>query len=295
MIFDQYNLHDNITTIYRNRLFSSAIRPQPASRLLSLPAEIRLIIYDYVFAPPFDHSSAKFLAPLATCRLINREALKLAFERCQFRISTHANLMYRPRLWELGDLQKHLRHVEISMPMSKLNAVGPNNPFILTQLPLNMLKISFSEDVQYYCSLTWEREISLYNTLISAILYRSSTQKLGDKTQETYRNPYLQMKRRLELKTWNFRPLPLDLWNVMLHCQTKDVVVEVKKGYRDPDFLWNAFVHFQLVDRPYKKIKMSLPDAADNAGVATAWWKKHMFYDEGEASFVRLVTAPVPM
>ncbi|KAH7128480.1 hypothetical protein B0J11DRAFT_272182 [Dendryphion nanum] len=65
---------------------------QHHAKLLQLPAEIRLLIYDILF-PPFDlgdiHSPTVSLTPLLICKLIYLETFSLAFSRACFVLKVH--------------------------------------------------------------------------------------------------------------------------------------------------------------------------------------------------------------
>ena len=120
----------SLETVYKKKIFQSPVGLQSASRLLSLPVELRMMIYEHLFAPPYARTNT--LAILATCRKIHGEILVLALEKAQFQMSGHKGLSFQSKLWALGPLQQHLRHVNITMPIQKLSDTSANNPFILT-------------------------------------------------------------------------------------------------------------------------------------------------------------------
>lgn len=77
----------------------------PPSRLLTLPAEVRLLVYVHLFAgttlrPRYQvrlrsasnpQPAAKTTAVLATCHLCHAEALPVFFQTCQFKLMTAAD------------------------------------------------------------------------------------------------------------------------------------------------------------------------------------------------------------
>jgi hypothetical protein len=129
--------------LYRNRMFRpETIMLQNNSLFMALSPEIRLAIYEFVFTPPYDKMN-NILSILATCRKVHEEALIMALKTTRFHLDGYNGLKFQTRLRNLGDLQQHLRHIDVAMSIQKLDANSGNNPFVLTKLPLAPLEIDF--------------------------------------------------------------------------------------------------------------------------------------------------------
>ncbi|KAF2657182.1 hypothetical protein K491DRAFT_777453 [Lophiostoma macrostomum CBS 122681] len=277
-------------------LFQTAIEPQPGSRFLSLPAEVRLLIYIHVFAEPSSLQHSGDLALLRTCRRVNEEAVELAFAKTKWHISSTSSLNYRAGLWNLGVLQLKLRHIEICMPLAKIDAIGASNPFVLTLLPLNILKITFEDEEPE----AWRQEVELYHNFISALLYSSPpkeshgdrtnnteqtkasgnlVKRHSDRTVEIYKYAHLQMRRRLEVCAWAFRPSPAELENVVARMRAKEVVVRCKQY--EADLLWQSFLHFDLLHHHFRTLKVrGCAQGGVDDGPSRTKQKIMVFYDE---------------
>lgn len=275
----------------KDKNFKKEFAAQPASRLLSIAPEIRLMIYEYVLTRPLpENSTAKdALAFLATCRLISAEATDLAFRAVVFKINTQSHLSYRPRLNALGPLQNQLRMIDITMPISKIYATGGNNPFLLMQLPLAKLRITFTGSVPKH----WTEKTDRYYKFVSAFLYRSSPKTLGDNTTEIYQYRHLHWKRSVEVYSWNFRPRPVDVQEVMTKFRAKDVAVRYKHEDAGEDVFWRAFRYFGLLRQPYGKLKRAGSDVTDDteAGKSNRI-VGYMFFDDAEWTFFRVYSCP---
>jgi len=95
-------------------LFRPHATMQPESRLLSLPAELRLLVYSFIFSfgwnPP---PSSLCLAPLLVCKQIHTEARLLAFSLTNFSLARSYPL--RPYLGVLDCEQiRSIRHLTIN-------------------------------------------------------------------------------------------------------------------------------------------------------------------------------------
>ncbi|KAF2815625.1 uncharacterized protein BDZ99DRAFT_457599 [Mytilinidion resinicola] len=126
----------------------------PSSLLLSLPAELRLCIYEFAFIPthyrgpelpdPSDKASLR-LSLLLTCRQIKAEAWAVAYSRTSFHISNLVEPLL-DRIFLLREpLRVNLRYVTITLNLSIapkiLNCMDPR----LMELPLEQLTISISK------------------------------------------------------------------------------------------------------------------------------------------------------
>lgn len=139
--------------VYRSRTFRcETVKPQADSAFMALPTELRLIVYGFVFAPPYDKAN-NIDSILATCRKVHCEALIMALQTTQFHLDGRNGLNFQPKLRSLSDLQQHLRYINVTMPIQKLD--GANNPFTLTKIPLTSLEIDF-ETIE--CASDWLRE-----------------------------------------------------------------------------------------------------------------------------------------
>jgi hypothetical protein len=289
--YEQYNLSHDMTSFYKVHLFRTDIKPQPESRLLTLPPEIRHIIYEYVFTPSQATKSSDIVAVLATCRLVNQEAVNMALQRVHWRIITDSALVYRKGLWNLGNLQHHLRHIDVEMPLAKIDPVGANNPFLLSHLRLDHLQITFT-DIENLED--WHDEVELYHKLISALMYREPSGKFSGEyvpTTEVYRSRQLSAKRQSELTMWNFQPTSTQLVHVMLNLQAKELVVKRKSNQED--ILWSAFKYFRLVYGPSFRVKNFL-DKPRIGGNMEVVFLTLTFFDEDGSSFFRMArTDPV--
>ncbi|KAF2279867.1 uncharacterized protein EI97DRAFT_454816 [Westerdykella ornata] len=250
--------------------------PQPDCPLLSLPSEVRQMIWQYVFEyddQDTNRLSSEQLALLATCRLINFEAIHLALQNTNFQLTCPASksLSYRNGLRHLGPLQLHLRYITITMPIEKINC-GPNNPFLLTQLPLTKLTIILTDNVSYSQRQgPHAASFDLRYQLVSALLYRSppsttqtveggiSTVTLQGDTTEIYLSRLQSLARTVSVKTWNFAPTKDMLYDVMAHCRAHDVEVRYQNTHISDSsttyWLWRALTHFQLVDSRIKILR----------------------------------------
>ncbi|OCL11747.1 hypothetical protein AOQ84DRAFT_178846 [Glonium stellatum] len=101
---------------------------QAHSRLLSLPAELRLCIYDFVFLPTqfnepripdtSNGRASRALLPLLTCHQINKEAKLIAFSRTTFHVPDIATSL-RDRLQILSpQLLGAVRYLAITVDLS---------------------------------------------------------------------------------------------------------------------------------------------------------------------------------
>jgi hypothetical protein len=86
------------------------IDAQKNSMLMSLPPDIRQMIWKYVLSLSYD-KSANILSIVSTCRLAHGEAIVQALESTTFYVGRSAGLEFQSKLWSLGTLAQHLRHV----------------------------------------------------------------------------------------------------------------------------------------------------------------------------------------
>lgn len=198
------------------------------------------------------------LALLATSRLIHGEALILALQTAEFHLRGDGaqGLCFGTKLWSLGSMAQHLRHVSISIPFEKLDDLGPNNPFILTGLPLDVLKIDFG-DVKVP---TVKAEVAFYHAFVSAFLCRTAPEKLGDQTTYINKSITARNKRRIEVSTRQFEPTRVQLIDVLFRTKAKKIIVQHMSVAKDP--LWHAFVYFGLLDHHF--IVATAKRAAEN-------------------------------
>ncbi|KAF2246149.1 hypothetical protein BU26DRAFT_577722 [Trematosphaeria pertusa] len=275
--WDKMNSTHKMETIYKNHLFRGPIHPQQDSPLFALPVEVRSMIYENVFAPPYSTMSSEALSLLATCRLVHGEAYIKALQTIEFHLRGDTGLNFYPKLWNLGSLQQHLRHVKVTMSIKKLDAVGGNNPFVMTMLPLDTLQINFG----VIKAQDWRAEVSIYHRLVSAVLYRSSPKALGNTTQPIHQSLLGKRKRGMKLSTWQFFPQRKELYDVIIRTVAKRVHVRGKDGGQD--IIWSAFTHFDLADHYITKIRVMQPEAE----VADMFYYL-MFGDEREQTFFEM-------
>ena len=98
---------------------------QPQSRLLNLPVELRLCIYEFVFLPiqfysaripdNFNEKASRALLPLLTCYQIYEEARLIAFSRTTFHVTNTATSL-RDRL--SSQLLGAVRYLAITFNLS---------------------------------------------------------------------------------------------------------------------------------------------------------------------------------
>ncbi|KAF1834109.1 hypothetical protein BDW02DRAFT_569386 [Decorospora gaudefroyi] len=246
--------------LYSKRLFSSSIQRQPHSPILSLPTEIRLIIYAYIFLSQQGKADRwSTVRPiLLTCRLMYEEAIVMALQRTYFRFQSP----YQPKKTRvLGRLQQHLRYVNIGISLYNFAAHGSNNPFILSDLPLHLLVINFNTRVHW----TWSQEKTTYYRLISAILYRE---------RREYDSLFGKNKHRLMVATKQYRPQREALYNTVAAMKAKCVNVRCA-GLGD--ILWSAFVYFSLVSERATIVRDGDPISKE--------YRFHGVYDEGDEGF----------
>ncbi|OCL12838.1 hypothetical protein AOQ84DRAFT_372729 [Glonium stellatum] len=86
------------------------------SRLLRLPAELRLRIYEFVFAPSQDDQFSTTLLPLLTCRQIWHEARPLSLQAFSQTVFSFTHMyMFLARIRALQrDQVKSIRHVKLA-------------------------------------------------------------------------------------------------------------------------------------------------------------------------------------
>lgn len=232
-----------LEAVYKKNLFRpTTIKPQQASHFMSLPTEIRLIIYSFVFTPPYD-KTRNVLSLLATCRKVHGEAIVMALNTTQFHLDGNKGLSFQSKLWGLGELQQHLRRIDIRMPMQRLNGNSSNNPFVLTGLPLSSLEIDFEmiEDIE-----KWAKENRIYHRFVSALLHQTTAATLGSQTVPLHKSMVEKNKRRARsalLKTWATKK---QLYHMIAGMNTKTLVVKCTDNGKD--ILWSAFTHFELVE-----------------------------------------------
>jgi hypothetical protein len=226
----------------RNTFRMETTVPQEDSAFMALPPEIRLNIYDFVFlAQPATGKTN--LAILATCRQVHGEAIVKALKTTRFHISHTSGLEFDSRLRRLGPLQQHLRHIQVRMPMQLLNARSATNPFILTQLPLDILHLDFGkiDDTGH-----WLRENYLYQRLISAMLYQTTAGTYGTKAISLHQSVINKCRRIIAgtlLQTWARKK---DLYQLLFTMKTKRLLMECSDDGKD--MFWSACSHFGLMD-----------------------------------------------
>ncbi|KAF1996440.1 hypothetical protein P154DRAFT_319853 [Amniculicola lignicola CBS 123094] len=262
------------SNFYTAHLFSKPIETQPGSPLLRIPAEIRLEIYRYVFTPPDMGERALLL----TCRLVNHEAIKIAFQNVDWCLDAAAARNLELRIWYLGDLTMELRNVTIDIPFEKLDCMGPNNPFLLMRLPLDKLVINLGRIKQK----RWREEISTYYRLLSAFLHHSSVQSPTDERSQRYaalmaKSKLARLKRRGEVGAWIWTPCKDDLYQTMRSCMAKKVVVTTRQSASNDPF-WTSFEFFDLVRDIITIVRM--PERTTLACLK--------FFDQGELSVTEL-------
>ncbi|KAF2865771.1 hypothetical protein BDV95DRAFT_585829 [Massariosphaeria phaeospora] len=271
---DKHNGTYTMEDFYKRHLFQSPAFPQTSSLLMNLPPEIRLMIYDWVATTPYSPNHPPVFPLLATCRLIHGEAIATALQRTQFHLQGAQGLNFRPALWSLGALQQHLRHVEITVPLARLDAVGANNPFALALLPLNELVIDFGDLDLNLGARDWKTDVALCSRLVSALLNRSEPAALGDATA-LISSSAARGERLFQIDTWQFAPRREQLYDVLMRIRAKKVLVRAED--HGADFLWSAFTLFKLVDHHLTMVRVSSVDRAADHKV-----RYLLFADVGE-------------
>jgi hypothetical protein len=221
---DRYCQSHKFERLWKNNAFRrDLIDSQKNSMLMSLPPEIRLMIWKYVLSPPYDNST-NILSILASCRLVHGEAVVQALESTTFILGLSAGLEFQSKLWSLGTLTQHLRHIKVEISLKDSTARSANNPFLLSKLPLNYLNI----DLGVVKTEHWADENFEYHRLMSALLYEESERRL-------FALYFLQL--------WVTKER---LYKMLFGMQTKKMTVTCAKSGKD--IIWSAFVHFRLVD-----------------------------------------------
>jgi hypothetical protein len=263
-----------LKSIYAKNMFQSAtIKAQDGSFFMAVPTEIRLMIYDYVFTPPYDKTQ-NVLSLLATCRKVHGEAIITALNTTQFHLDGAKGLSFQSKLWGLGDLQQHLRRIDISMPIQKLDGNSGNNPFVLTTLPLTSLEIDF-EKIEG--TDTWLKENRIYHRLISAVLHETTAATFDAQTVPLHKSAVEKNKRRAEaafLKPWATKS---QLYHMIAWMKTKMLVVKCVDDGKD--ILWSAFTYFSLVDDTLTAIRV---------GGVPGIQHRIMFYDADAQNFMEI-------
>jgi hypothetical protein len=221
---DRFCQSHTFEALWRKNMFRiDLIDGQKDSMLMSLPLEIRLMIWKYVLSPPYNNS-ADILSVLATCRLIHGEAVVHALESTAFFVGRSAGLEFQSKLWSLGTLAQHLRYVRVDTSFEKLDGRSANNPFILAKLPLKYLDINLGE----LKSNGWFSQNMAYQRLIFALL--------NDEAE----------RRVFEIDALRMWATKKQLYKMLVGMQTKQMIVACTKSRQD--LLWSAFSHFCLVD-----------------------------------------------
>lgn len=234
--------------VHNAGLFTTPVLPQPSSRLLNIPAEIRCIIYKYCFQNDYKDIMVSVshriqLALLLTCRQIHGEAYKIAFSTLDFHISAVGKrLSVSKRLSALGPLQMHLRRICVLVTPWQLQAQGRDNPFTLIQLPLKELEIR----VLGTDNLAWYDNVNFFYQIVGAICHFYQAKDSKGNPCGPYRKVCSSFKeknkRRVTQRLWFYKPEKKDLYHVLDSMRTKKVVVCAMK-----DVLSSAFVYFGLV------------------------------------------------
>jgi hypothetical protein len=245
-----FNNHD-LEPLYRPHMFRDAtVTPQADSRFMALPAELRLTIYEFVFSSTYD-KVAKMLSILLTCRKVHGEAIILALRTMQFHLDGSKGLTFGPKLRSLGDLQQHLRHIHVSIPIQQLNANSSNNPFVLTKLPLTILEVDFGK---IKVADSWLRENYVYHRFVSALLYQTAPATLDATTAPLHKSAVEKNKRRVKsilLKQWATRK---QLHYMVVNMKANKLVVKCEEDTKD--ILWSAFTHFGLVSEGRTELRV---------------------------------------
>ncbi|KAH4033733.1 hypothetical protein HBI81_154490 [Parastagonospora nodorum] len=209
---------------------------------MALPTEIRLNIYDFVFlAQPATGKSN--LTILATCRQVHGEAVVKALKMTCFHLSHTSGLEFESRLRRLGPLQQYLRHIQVRIPIQQLSACSATNPFILTQLPLDILHIDFGE---IDCTDHWLRENYVYQRLVSAMLYQTPPSTTGSQTISLHQSVVDKCTRFIAgtlLQTWATKK---HLHHLLFTMKKKRVLLECSNDGKD--MLWSDYAHFGLIN-----------------------------------------------
>ena len=228
------------------------------------------MIYAHVFPPGFHvvlpGTPTTSLALLTTCRQIHAEAVDLAHQNSHYHLTArHKKLAYNCRPQTLSALKPHLRNITVAMKLSHINPTGPNNPFLLMQLPLDTLTITFTDEPIVYAHKStlrtihkWHRKTGLYHKLLSALLYRSrpSVTDVVDAGETVVQytggsvpvhlSAGARVGRALKTKCRMFRPDNDQLRDVMLCCNATDVrIFSTGSGFCQW-MIWDAFYHFRL-------------------------------------------------
>ncbi|KAF2743554.1 hypothetical protein M011DRAFT_508753 [Sporormia fimetaria CBS 119925] len=250
--------------------FLSTIELQPDSLLLSIPPEIRLLIYEAVF-----DGSANNVGLLATCRLINEEAHGFAYRRIHLQRGMNRSAVFisklvpiRRNLYDSCDIpsriQHHLKHVTITMRLDDINPTGVCIPFCLTSLLLSTLKNRLEYD-QVRKSGPFNPvggffgRIHYNHVVVAALLYPFPENRPAfvppSRSEGLRKNPPSLEHCENYVGFWNISPLPEHFETALLRCQPKEVSVEYplyKYEYSPTrrgvdDLVWDALRFFDLV------------------------------------------------
>ncbi|KAF2826961.1 hypothetical protein CC86DRAFT_416741 [Ophiobolus disseminans] len=230
--------------LYKDSIFSPEnVSSQESSPFITaLPTEVRLAIYDFVFSPPYE-KSANILPILAIYRKVHSEAIIKTLESTQFHLDGCSGLKFQSKLRVLGDFQQHLRRIDITMPIQKLDAEGGSNPFALTKLPFTSLIIDF-ENIEH--ADNWLRENCIYHRFMSALLHTTAPNATGSGTVALHNSIIKKEKRRYNaafLKPWATKK---QLFYMVVCMKTKNLIVKCVDDGKD--ILCGAFAHFVLFD-----------------------------------------------
>jgi hypothetical protein len=195
---DQYFGICAFERLYKDHMFrTNTVSGQDDSLFMGLPPEIRLMIYDLVLSSPKLRGGAHYLFILLVGRQIHREAIVKALQTTKFHVPRQPflGLDFDYRLRGLGPLRQQLRHVHVDMNINLLDADSPTNPFVLTELPLDTLDIDFGcmDDPNE----GWLHQNRMYHTLLSAMLYQTTSKHRDGSTISLHQSLVERTKRSL--------------------------------------------------------------------------------------------------
>ncbi|KAH7079610.1 hypothetical protein FB567DRAFT_476323, partial [Paraphoma chrysanthemicola] len=270
---DQLSGRQTMRPFFKNKTFRlDTIDPQSDSMLMQIPPELRLIIYEFVFAPT-NTSTPNKLSILAICRRIQGEAIIPALRQMHIHINGDHGLEFQSNLHSLGNLAQHLRHIKITMPMGRLDASSANNPFVLTDLPLDCLQIDFGS----VCPKGWLIENRIYHQLISALLHRTFPTGSNDSAKPVHRTWKERYVRQYIAQTLILWAKSTHLHHKLFGMKTKKVLVMCNADAKD--LLWSAFTHFGLVSSSLTIVRKAAEDPTRRYVI---------FWDEGGRSVLEM-------
>ncbi|KAF1993722.1 hypothetical protein P154DRAFT_582496 [Amniculicola lignicola CBS 123094] len=175
-----------------------------APYLLNIPAEIRLVIYDFIFDDPTSVPTSEFLRPLLTSRLIYREAHQRGFTRANFNllIKHRSGPYLSPRILRLpAPILRLVRNITILWDSITLDVKYFRRFFVeLAYGPLNLDRLTFIFKCKFAQSMFRTSRAPLYPDVRSFSKFLLGELAVMENVRKiVFPSPGIQSKRNFQL------------------------------------------------------------------------------------------------